>query len=125
MLAGRLAWPVDSIVFDVLNNVFWPSTWGVRPDDVVSAEATARWHLNRVPRMVPFFSHRYLPAAPAIDPPVYSIYQTDVIYYGDNLLDYVAHEFGSGPRHPGGVTRSRTPFWSDLAEGEEDILETF
>ncbi len=27
--------------------------------------------------------------------PVFSVYQTDVIIYGDDLLDYVQHEFGS------------------------------
>jgi hypothetical protein len=27
--------------------------------------------------------------------PVLSVYQTDVIIYGDDLLDYVQHEFGS------------------------------
>jgi len=29
--------------------------------------------------------------------PVFSVHQTDVIYYGGNLLDYVAHEFKVPP----------------------------
>jgi hypothetical protein len=71
--------------------------------------------------MVPIYGHRYLPAEPAAqDPPVFSIYQTDVIYYGDDLLDYVVHEFHAPPLHPSLITESRrTPFWSDLAEGAE------
>ena len=50
-----------------------------------------------------------------------SVYQTDVIYYGDNLLDYVAHEFGSPPLHPAGPDGvRRIAFRSDLAVGAEN-----
>jgi len=44
--------------------------------------------------------------------PVFSVYQTDVIYYGDHLADFVAYEFKVGEaRHrfqPRVHTRSRT-----------------
>ena len=73
-------------------------------------------------KLVPLYAHRFLPAAPAQEPsPVLSVYQTDVIYYGDNLLDYIAHEFELPPRHaagPGGVRR--ISFWSDLVDGTEN-----
>jgi hypothetical protein len=49
-----------------------------------------------VPRLVPVFSHRYLPAEPHLSGnPVLSVYQTDIIYYGSNLKRYIAHEFGN------------------------------
>jgi hypothetical protein len=51
---------------------------------------------------------------------VFSIYQTDVIYYGDDLVDYIAREFHVPPLYPSPVVgRRRIPFWSDLAEGAE------
>jgi hypothetical protein len=46
------------------------------------------------------------------------VHQADVIYYGDGLLDCVAHEFKVPPLHPS-PDRAHVPFWSDLAEGAE------
>lgn len=81
-------------------------------------EREARAHLAGVPKLVPVFSDRYLTSTPKYDPsPVFSVHQADVIFYGDNLLDYVAHEFRVPPRHPS--DRTYVPFWSDLAEGAE------
>jgi hypothetical protein len=40
------------------------------------------------PRLVPVYSHRYAPAAPApAGSPELSVHQTDIIYYGPNLVD--------------------------------------
>lgn len=118
-LQGRLDWPIDGVVLDVHNNAFWPTSWGQRPDDHAEKERHARAHLARVPRLVPLFSHRYLTVDPAYRPsPVFSVHQADVIYYGDNLLDYVAHEFKVPPLHPS-PDHAHVPFWSDLAEGAE------
>ena len=50
--------------------------------------------------------------------PVFSVHHTDVIFYSDNLLDYVAHQFGAPPVHPS--DRTYVPFWSSLAEGAEN-----
>lgn len=59
-----------------------------------------------------------LPSKPCSDdPPVFSIYQTDVIYYGDNLVDYLVREFKVGHPRPQGITADRrVPFWSDLVD---------
>ncbi|MBL0888960.1 hypothetical protein [Myceligenerans indicum] len=47
----------------------------------------ARNYLATVPRLVPIVGHRYLPATPAPrGSPVSSVYQTDVIYYGADLV---------------------------------------
>ena len=116
-LHDRLSWPIDSAVFDVHHNGFWPSSWGDRPEDRAAREGLARAYLGRVPRLVPLYSHRYLTADPAFVPsPIFSVHQTDVIYYGDNLLDYIAHEFGVPPLHPS-PKRQHVPFWSELADG--------
>lgn len=120
-LRARLDWPADGVIFDVHNNGFWPSSWAERPGDPATAESYAREQLDRVPRLVPIYGHRYLAADPAYVPsPVFSVYQTDVIYYGDNLLDYIAHEFGVPPLHPSS-DRHHVPFWSDLAGGLDAV----
>ena len=118
-LRGWLDWPIEGVLFDVLNNSFWPASWGDRPDEQDGRGREARAHLARVPTLVPVFSHRYLPSDPQFSPsPVFSVHQADVIFYGDNLLDYVAHEFHVPPLHP--TERTHVPFWSDLAEGAEN-----
>ncbi len=117
-LRERLDWPCEGVVFDVLNNDFWPGSWGSRPRVDAVAEQIARRRLMEVPTMVPLFGHRYLVADPApIGAPVFSIWQTDVIYYGDDLLDYLAHDFEGKPfdEHPR-TDYPRVPFWSDVVE---------
>jgi hypothetical protein len=118
-LEDLLAWPVSSTLFDVRNNGFWPLAWGERPLDESDAVAVARRHVDAVPKLVPVYRHRYLPAEPAPRAaPVFSVYQTDVIYYGNDLADYIDHEFGmSKPWTPRPTIR--IPFWSDLAEDAE------
>ncbi len=66
--------------------------------------------------MIPVFSHRYLPDDPnEAGNPVFSVYQTDIIYYGADLLDYFENEFAQ----PRPAWRTITPrlirFWSALA----------
>jgi hypothetical protein len=120
-LEGRLRWPVDGVLFDVRNDAFWPASWGPRPVEETAALAVARERLAAVPRLVPLFSHRYLPAAPAPDPsPVFSVHQSDVIFYGGDLEDYVQHEFWLTGSWSAQVPAARVAFWSDLAQGAED-----
>ena len=58
-----------------------------------------RWQATRecmqfVPMLIPIYSHRFLPGAPSpAGSPVFSVYQTDVIYCGSDLAAYVAAEF--------------------------------
>jgi len=118
-LQGRLDRPADGVLFDVHRNAFWPATWGPRPDARDEREACARDRLVGVPRLIPLYSHRYLAAGRAYHPsPVLSVCQTDVIHFGNDLVDYLAHEFGVADRQPS-PARVRVPFWSDLADGVE------
>ena len=115
-LASSLAWPTEGVLFDVEQHAFWSRSWGARPADDGMALTVARRRLAGVPRLVPLFGHRYLPAAPHPGPaPVLSVHQSDVIYYGADLADHAAHEFGTTTAS--GRPRVRVAFWSDLAEG--------
>ena len=112
----RLNWPLEGILFDVEQNVFWPDDWGERPRKTTTALQIARERMQFVPTLIPIYSHRFLPGAPSpAGSPVFSVYQTDVIYYGSDLAAYFAVEF---LRQTDLNSRMhRIEFWSDLAEG--------
>jgi len=110
------------ILFDVENDAFWPETWGIKPTSVAQQLTIAAEQVSRWPRLVPLFAHRYMPAAPApTGSPVFSVHQTDVIPYGDNLLDYLRQEFGpvdrDYPRRP--FTPEVYDVWTQLVFGED------
>jgi hypothetical protein len=53
--------------------------------------------LGTVPQMVPIYAHRYLPGGRGtFGHPVLSIYQTDIVCYGADLVDYMCQDFGAG-----------------------------
>lgn len=59
---------------------------------------TARQMLAQAPTMVPVYGHRYLPAGRGTwGHPVLSMYQTDIICYGADLVDYINREFSYDP----------------------------
>ncbi|WP_132877731.1 hypothetical protein [Tamaricihabitans halophyticus] len=119
-LRRRLAWPAEGVLFDVEHAGFWPESWGPRPAGLDAALRIATERFAEVPKLVPVFSHRYLPGnTDRRGVPVFSVYQTDVIYYGTHLLDYVHREFGGGQRDTG-TAREYVPFWSDLATGADN-----
>ena len=115
-----LGWPVEGIVAHVRSGDFWPASWGARPADATQAERVARGRLALLPSLVPVYGHRYLVADAAYVPsPVFSVYGSDVIVFGDDLLDYVAREHHVPPRHES-PHRTYVPFWSDIAMGADD-----
>lgn len=113
---ARLAAPVEGVLFDVRHSDFWPEEWGDRPGDIFTTLRVARERLMAIPKLVPLYAHRYLPAAPASSgAPVLSVHQTDVVCYGSSLLAYVRREFLGIPDEE--RPTHHIEFWSDLAEG--------
>jgi hypothetical protein len=116
-----LDWPVEGTIFDVEENGFWLADWDPRPATTSEAVDRARNYLAAVPRLIPIVGHRYQPAAPAPSgSPVFSVYQTDVIYYGADLAAFCGYDRYGKERavHP---HAQRLEFWSDLAEGIRPI----
>lgn len=114
----RLEWPVDGVLFDVAHNVVWDDAWGARPAGRDEAVETARRGLAQVPRLVPVYGHRFLPAGRGTaGHPVLSVVQTDIIYYGTDLVDYLHQEFG-GPgmdrTDPRWNPKATVAFWRDF-----------
>ena len=114
---SRLSWPADGICFDIENNAYWGADWGAKPANLRDAFAVARAKLAAAPVLIPIYSHRYIPSSPAeAGNPVYSVYQTDIIYYGFDLIDHLSTEFGF-PRPPAyfrPIEPKKIAFWSNL-----------
>jgi len=114
-LETMLDWPADGICFDISHNAFWFDAWGDRPLDTDTACSTAREHIADAPVLIPIFGHRYIPSQPSLaDNPVFSIWQSDITYYGRDLLDYLNREFRVSHRDTPIAGTRRIPFWSDL-----------
>ncbi|MFG2298378.1 hypothetical protein [Streptomyces sp. NPDC048603] len=119
-LAERLSQPVEGVLFDVEHNGFWYPAWNPRPAETSDALQIARSELATVPKLVPLYSHRYLPGtAGECGHPVLSVHQTDIIIYGNDLSDYVRHEFtGRASSLP---ARATVGFWSYFVNGGPGI----
>ena len=124
-ISKMLNWPLDMLLADVDEGSWW-ADWGDRPATSGERHEIVRSVVARVPRLIPIFSHRFIPETPgAAGNPVFSMYGFDTIYYGANLAEYFANEFGGGLILNGIAESDYTPedardlplipFWSDLA----------
>jgi hypothetical protein len=110
-----LDWPFEGLLFDVEHNTLWWPEWGEKPDDPQAREEVLRSVLSRAPKLIPLISHRYLPEQPhEAGNPVFSVHQSDVIYYGTDLIDYFEREFMGRSHRPWPDQIKYIPFWSDL-----------
>lgn len=93
-LHGWLDLPRRGILFDVEHNGFWLEEWGPRPASLDDARRITNEVVQAAPRLIPIFKHRMMPSVPCLaGNPVFSVHQTDIIYYGVDLRDYLIHEF--------------------------------
>lgn len=70
---------------------------------------------ENAPKLIPIFSHRYMPIIEGVDdPPIISIVGRDTVYYGHNLSEYLEVEFSSKRRSTNNFTY--IPFWTEIIE---------
>ncbi len=113
-----LDWPIRGTLFDIEHNAFWWEKWGPKPASLPEAFVIAERSMRSAPRLIPLFSHRYIPSEPSVAGNlVLSIHQTDIVVYGEDLLDYVCHEFNQ-PRPAREMNESATtlPYWGGFLE---------
>lgn len=114
-ITDLLNWPLKGILFDIKNGD-WLSIWGEAPLNSEDRISFARLHFANVPKIIPIYSHRYIPSEPnTVGNPVFSVYQTDIIYYGYDLATYFAHEFNfrlSNSFEPLNNPNREIEFWS-------------
>ena len=110
-----LAWPFEGLRFDVEENALWWTEWGNRPETAEERSDVLEQVLARAPRLIPIFSHRYLPATPnKAGNPVFSVYQSDVIHYGADLGDYIDREENGWDHRPWPEEIREIDFWSEF-----------
>jgi hypothetical protein len=119
-IAYRLGWAEQGMVFDLEHCPWWwPPPWGPRPSALSDAIALARERLREQPKLIPIFSHRFLPAEPCeAGNPVLSVYQmVDTIYYGTDLKDFFDREIHCDLRRREPIgTVSPIRFWREVVE---------
>ena len=135
-IKNYLNWPFEGILFDIEMNGFWKKCFGPMTDDINEDKKKALEYLENanndtVPKLIPIYSHRYVPYYPDIvDVPVISVYQTDIIYYGYNLENYFEREFHpvnknsledylksileAEYKEPADLHYKDIPFWTDI-----------
>ena len=115
-IGERIDWPLEGIVFDVEHNGMWLDRWGEKPSMLEEQIKVVEEHYSSYPKLIPIYSHRYIPSAPLeMGNPVFSVVQSDIVYYGKDLCDYLRCEFlGKQYRSEGNV--KHIVFWSDIAE---------
>ena len=113
-----LEWPLEGMLFDIENNSFWYKDWGKKPESISDAKEKCKKELKNVPNLIPIYSHRYIPTKPYEENnPIFSVLQTDIIYYGKNLIDYFENEFKLKQDKIKYLSEyKRIEFWSDIIE---------
>ena len=113
-----LAWPLDGLLFDVEHNALWLSEWGERPATSADRADVVGRAVSAAPKLIPLFGHRFIPEEPhERGNPIFSVHQSDIIYYGSNLTNYIANEFSIPHQYAIVGIPKHIRFWSDFAEG--------
>jgi hypothetical protein len=119
-----LLWPYEGMCFDIEHNSFWLKEWGQRPASLDDAISIAGKAVESAPTLIPICGHRYIPDRPnEAGSPVFSVYQTDIIYYGCDLAEYLENEFGyyfGRSKREIKKEIKRIEFWSRLVENNDD-----
>lgn len=118
-IEDSLNWPLEGMIFDIEQNNFWYEKWGPKPSMLNEAIEKCKEMFQSVPKLIPIYSHRYIPMDPLeAGNPIFSVYQTDIILYGINLEIYLFNEFGHDEHAPvSGALEKKIRFWSDLVDG--------
>lgn len=113
----RLEWPFEGLWFDVQNDALWLPEWGEKPEALPDQKNILQGLVDDAPRLIPLYSHRYLPETPnETGNPVFSVYQSDIIFYGADLADYWEREHSSWDAKPWPNTLKKIEFWTFFTE---------
>jgi hypothetical protein len=126
-IAQLMDWPAEGICFDIEKNNFWMLDWDAKPSDLQEAFRLARGLVKQAPALIPVYGHRFLPAEPAVSGnPVLSVWQTDIIYYGTNLVSYLIKEFDLPIKTQGNGNNSprHIRFWSTIIDKMDSYFES-
>ena len=104
----------DGFVFDIEHG-YWNSTFGKKPNDLEAAKQQALAAIRELPRLMPVYTHRYMPTKPHEGGAVISVRQaTDTVYYGYSFVDYLQKEFEFEVTKDVPASPPDIPFWGDV-----------
>jgi hypothetical protein len=119
VLNDWLDMPRQGVLFDIEHNGFWLAEWGPVPGSLEEALRIVSELVIAAPKLIPIFIHRMMPDEPCTEGnPVFSVHQTDIIYYGFDLADYLCHEFGLEGRESWPTEIRQIRFW-DIEQMQE------
>lgn len=100
---------------DMPKEIYWCDDWGQEPENEVDLKEEVLKRLKKAPKLVPIFSHRYMPIITMENPPILSIHGVDIIYYGKDLEDYFKVEFGKKEQNSIEFDKIEPiQFWTDI-----------
>jgi hypothetical protein len=110
----RLSRPQQEIMDDI-EEMEWLEDWGDLPN---SKEDRCNFIISKLKSadlLIPIFEHRYMSTQYTKDNPIFSIYGTDIICYGEDLFQYLMIEF-KYQKHSviNYYELKKVEFWSDL-----------
>ncbi len=99
----------------IINEIDWCDDWGKEPKNLENKAKLIKNKIITAPDLIPIFAHRYMPVCALQNPPVISVHGADVIYYGENLENYLEIEFGDKKQASINFESIEyIPFWTDL-----------
>lgn len=107
--------PMEGLLFDIEYNDFWVENWGKVVDDNI--ETQKQRFLEKyyeAPKLIPIYSHRYMPDINKKNIPILSVMQSDIIVYGRNLEEYLEKEFIVSNKIKIDNDNYDIEFWSDI-----------
>lgn len=102
-------------IIDCAMEIDWSNNWGKEPKNLEERMSQIKDMVNKAPTIIPIYIHRGMAAINIKNNPVFSILDIDVIYYGNNILEYFQLEFDL-IKYTNICFNNSTyiPFWSDL-----------
>ena len=88
----RILSPSQELIEDI-SELEWLEQWGVEPDSETEKHDYILEKTRESCQLIPLFGHRYLASQFPLNNPVFSVYGTDIICYGENLTQYLMIEF--------------------------------
>ncbi len=61
--------PLEGVLFDIEENVFWDSSWGEKPTELSETKQKCINEMQKVPKLIPIYGHRYIPVVNGVDNP--------------------------------------------------------
>lgn len=113
-IKNMLIQPIQYIK-DMPQEVYWCEDWGEEPEEEDDFDNEVKQRLEKAPKLIPIYLHRYMPMLDNENPPIISVHGADVIYMGKDLKDYFMVEYAMKKQKDINFNSIKSiPFWTDL-----------